>query len=468
MLTARSDVSGGASDFEVEPDGHDGAQDERRFHLLTELLHHGWAVPLVVLVHLVQESWVNVPHSDQWSFALDMREWDGAPGFSELASFHNEHRLLFPRLLMVVLARLTDWDTRFEMAASVILAVVIFLALKRLLGTTLCLDRLNTGIASAATALLVFSPLQWENWLWGWQVQWYLSVAALVTSLLVLHSWPAGRAPWEAVVVASGAAVVGQYSLASGTFIWGSALVVLLAQRRYWKFVPAWVVVAGVSTALYLNGYTRPRGHPPLADLGDLDALLVYLSTYVGRSVTTHGWADVAGLLVAATGVVVVHRLVAVRASLPRCAPWVGILLFASCSAAATALGRTGFGVDQSGSSRYTTISSLLTLSVCALASIAINEGGRQPGKVTARRQIAAGSTPFVLVAVLLIGAAPSAIEQMRAEGGQRARARACVARADVESDPCLDELPPFSASEIFVATEFLRSRGWGPSADGS
>lgn len=320
---------------------------------------------------------------------------------------------------MVVLARLTGWDTRAEMAASIVLAS-LFLGLRRLL-STLQLDRLSAGIVSTAAALVVFSPLQWENWLWGWQIQWYLSVAALVGAIVVLHCWPSSRSPVAGLVPAGGAAIVGQYSLASGTFIWAAALVILLAQRRYRTLVPAWLAAASVCTILYVSGYTSPPGHPPLADFRDVEELVAYLSTYIGRSLTTEGWADSAGLLVATATIVVVSRLVVIRASLRRCAPWLRIFLFGGCSATATALGRAGFGAEQGGSSRYTTISSLLILSLCVLASIAIDGGPPQHTEQRMHRHLAVATTPFLLVGALLVVSAPSAIEQMRAEGADRA-----------------------------------------------
>lgn len=84
------------------------SESPRRPHhrLLAELLHFGWLVPATLLAYLVQDTWVNVPHSDQWSFALHLREQGGVFDLGDLAAFHNEHRLLFPRMVMIGLARL--------------------------------------------------------------------------------------------------------------------------------------------------------------------------------------------------------------------------------------------------------------------------------------------------------------------------------------------------------------------------
>jgi hypothetical protein len=50
----------------------------------------------------------------------------GELAFPDLWAQHNEHRLLFPKIIMLVLARSTGWDIRYELALNLLLAIGIF------------------------------------------------------------------------------------------------------------------------------------------------------------------------------------------------------------------------------------------------------------------------------------------------------------------------------------------------------
>ncbi len=121
------------------------------------------------LVYAVAAYAVDVPYWDQWSGLLPLIEKSnrGILTLRDIWWQHNEHRLLFPRIIMIGLARLTSWDIRYELALNVLLAVGSFFTLNHLLsrGRTGSADRLLTW-ASPMLALMVFSLSQWENWLW--------------------------------------------------------------------------------------------------------------------------------------------------------------------------------------------------------------------------------------------------------------------------------------------------------------
>ena len=76
-------------------------------------------IPMAHVAGIIGVYGVDVPYWDQWRLvpllaALD----DGTMRVSDLWAIHNEHRVLFPRLVMLGLAQLSGWNTRWEMAAS--------------------------------------------------------------------------------------------------------------------------------------------------------------------------------------------------------------------------------------------------------------------------------------------------------------------------------------------------------------
>ena len=73
---------------------------------------------------------VDVPYWDQWDLVPLLQKMDdGSLSLNDLWSQHNEHRLLFPRLVMLVLARISDWNIYLEYAVSFVLASLTCIAL---------------------------------------------------------------------------------------------------------------------------------------------------------------------------------------------------------------------------------------------------------------------------------------------------------------------------------------------------
>lgn len=74
--------------------------------------------PFVLLICFVLGLGVEVPYFDQWQFLPLMDEVQrGELEISGLWSQHNDHRLVFPRLLMLGL--ISQWNTHLEKLASI-------------------------------------------------------------------------------------------------------------------------------------------------------------------------------------------------------------------------------------------------------------------------------------------------------------------------------------------------------------
>src|SRR5215208_7141850 len=84
-------------------------------------------LPPLYLIIIILTNTVDVPFADQWALVpLLERSYRGTLSLHDLWAQHNEHRLLFPRLIMLALARLSAWNTHIEMLANVGLAAGIF------------------------------------------------------------------------------------------------------------------------------------------------------------------------------------------------------------------------------------------------------------------------------------------------------------------------------------------------------
>lgn len=109
---------------------------------------------------------VAVPYLDQWELVPYLEKMHNHTlSISAVWQQHNEHRIFFPRALMLFMARLTGWDIRYEFAASFVFACLTLLLLCSMLRRSFG-NRPPKWLFVAAS-LLVFSAAQHENWLWG-------------------------------------------------------------------------------------------------------------------------------------------------------------------------------------------------------------------------------------------------------------------------------------------------------------
>src|SRR6516225_6557034 len=141
---------------------------------------------------------VDVPYWDAWQFVPLLGEfYEGKLPLGLLTQQHNEHRIVLPRLLMLLLARLTDYDTSAEMYASWLMlcatVVVYFSVHTRAFGTYF-----SSVVAFAPILWVVLTLRQYENLLWGWQIQVVLAASLLVLTLFFIERSLAQ--PWRFVL----------------------------------------------------------------------------------------------------------------------------------------------------------------------------------------------------------------------------------------------------------------------------
>lgn len=216
-------------------------------------------IPFLYLVFIVTTSCVDVPFWDQWQLIpLFKKSHQGALSFHDFWVQYGSHRLFFPKLIMVALAHLTNWNTCYELAVNVFLAVGIFVAVAvqvRRTQNTLGMDR-HWWIL-APISLFVFSLNQIECWLWGFQIQILLNVCPIIIAAVLL-SKPAFN--WTRFWVAAALTVIGSYSYANGLGFWVLGLGILYFSHRQEDRPPKvafilWTSVAALVIGSYLWGF---------------------------------------------------------------------------------------------------------------------------------------------------------------------------------------------------------------------
>jgi hypothetical protein len=219
------------------------------------------AVPAAAYLWFVGHFGMNIIYFDQWSDVTLL--WH--PSFSALWAQHNENRLFFPNLIVIVLSATTHFNIQSEEFLS---AAMLIVASGLVVWSHRRRSPSTRWIRYLPVPILMCCVVQAGNTLWGFQLAWYLITLALAAAVFLLDR-PALTGLVLAAAVAAG--VVGSYSSLQGLLIWPVGLVLLWQRRRGARAVVAWLVAAIGTTIVYFIGYSNSQtysdrayvsGHP--------------------------------------------------------------------------------------------------------------------------------------------------------------------------------------------------------------
>ena len=247
------------------------------------------AVPaLLTLVYIVKNG-VNVLYWDEWSTAPFFDKlYTGHFSFADLFALHNEHRVFFPYLIIMLLGVLTHYNTIIEMYFSWFLLCII-------VGLLFKVYTQHFGISHGTLAKfipvpwLIFSLGQWENLLWGNCLSAYMMVLFFLLSIYFLETKYKG---WWRLPLSIISGVISTFSLAEGLLVWPIGIIMIL-----WKWVRTgkkwdwlhlrvliiWCVIGTVAYIIYFIGYIKPASHPSLLNfIYNPVSSLIYLLAATG------------------------------------------------------------------------------------------------------------------------------------------------------------------------------------------
>jgi hypothetical protein len=339
-------------------------------------------IPIVFSWWLVYRYGVDVPFWDEWSIAGLLHTIDqGALTFGVLFKQHNEHRILVPLLIQLAAAFTMGWDTRAGMWAT-----------QGLLFATMCgcvvlwrrsipeRDHWWTVLSLVVVSVLLFSPAQYQNLLWGFQVCFYVPIFCLVSSAVVASSPAIALGP--ALAATAALSTLATFSIFPGLLTWPLAAAALMLMRGRPRRDTAlgwscWGATCACVLIAYFAQYVRPAGGASLQTvLSDPVTLLAGLAVALGGSVGV-GAQPVPSSMFAGglIGIVFLALLATVwlrrsNASLvARTTPWIVMGGFGFLTMCAIVIGRVAYGYLALLESRYTAYSAWVLISSVMIAS---------------------------------------------------------------------------------------------------
>lgn len=384
---------------------------------------------------------VNFPYMDQLGIAqVLIKAGDGTLSLADLMVQHNESRFFFTRLIFLGLGNLTSWNVKYEMYVMLLLASLTSYNIYRISRATVAANRTSLLWLLFVANLLVFAPIQYENWLFGMQVVMFMPITCLTTCIVVAYSRLAMPTKFTIGIILS---IISTYSYANGMLLWVVALPVLawsdswqqLKQKKW--LILAWIICFAASTILYFHDYQRMPNHPPMTDAfrTPLKTAAYYLSFFGSPFALNRIFIAVVigSVMLALLGLAIAifsYRLWMQRDTelCGKLIGWLMIAVYAAISGLATALGRVGFGISQSLSSRYTTFSLYLYVGLFYFATVLLTQTCVAEKISWRDARLRAGVTCLALAGVLLYTAmCILALEQARAGCRWREEAKACT-----------------------------------------
>jgi hypothetical protein len=342
------------------------------------------ALPALTILVLITIYSVNVPFWDEWDEVPRLLEkmHAGTLGLTDFFAQHNEHRIVFPRLIMFGLALLTHWNIKAELVTSWLLACGCAYNLWRLSQLTGFRGSNASFWLLLAANILLFTPLQGDNWLWGFQIGFFLPLTAFTSLLWIIPSSRTSVAFLAAIALST----IVAFSIGSGFITWLLALLLLLFPngKLAWQARKRWLVLFLLvflsSQILYLWGYHKPAQHPnTLMAIHHPGKFIEYILMYFGspfaegtkfRAVNV---AMIPGAILLILFCACITYLFSRRndySFVKRTLPWATLCLFALGNSIITAIGRMGFGTDQALASRYITFSVMMPIGLLFLTRL--------------------------------------------------------------------------------------------------
>lgn len=358
-------------------------------------------LPFACLVLAIVGYGVDIPYIDQWDqVPLLKKTFEGAFPFRDLWLPHNEHRIVFPQLIIIALAHLSFWNMYYEMAMTVIFASAFFFVLIFLFKRSMrSIGGGEAGWAVPIVSLIVFSLSQWESWSMGGQLAVFLGILAFSAAVAFLLTPVFRRRDF---IFAGLSAVVSTFSFANGLLVWPIGLFVLFCKdkKRLNPSTVSWLLLSVIIVLAYFYGYSAQPGGPSAGNVfSQPGEYAEYVFKFLGGPLNNIGAAAAfsAGLAGAALFLSLIFILVRIKKiDFQVLLPYLALGFYSLGCAVISGAGRIGFGSDYALVSRYITFSSPLWISnVVFLAFFISGKQGSKAGKTI--------SISILLAVVLLL-----------------------------------------------------------------
>ncbi|BDA75738.1 hypothetical protein CAL7716_099040 [Calothrix sp. PCC 7716] len=433
--------------------------------------------PLISVLFFVYIFGVNVPFWDEWVLpSFFQKVISGHANILDFFAQHNEHRIFFPRILFLLNSFISKWDVKIQMYLSILLVFVSFGNLYLISSKIKNKRQSLFYLTNIGTSFFIFSLTQWENWLWGFQVA-FIIVNTCIISAISFLSIPQKMSINKKIVFAAACCFIASFSSAHGLLSWIALIpnLVLIEGNKKERIsrIIVWMILFILSISIYLIGYEKPSFSPDVFYFWKepfiaFQFLLIFLAAPFGSLVIP---SIIIGAIILFNWLI--FNILFIKnynsSFAYEAAPWFSLGWFATLYALMITIGRAGWTFYVATTSRYTTTTVLLYISLLQIWRIYISHYSHHWQPLT--KNIYRYFYICFFTTILICSLIPSTINAF-AKGEeiwlQRSQGKTCleiVAFLDKsvleQSNSCINSLffQPVNDKKIFLTLEELKLR---------
>jgi len=332
-----------------------------------------WLLPIIYGLFFVVNYGVNVIFWDEWKLVnlYNLVEQNGLFNisfFKMIFSQHNEHRIFFPKLIMLISHKLTHFNVKICMFIMQTMVIAVYgvstryLIKKREISSVSSSNFLMT-LFVLMNGFAYFSYNQYENFLWGFQVAFYMAIFGAVISLYFFYqNIMYGRKKYCILSLFFG--IIASFSCLHGIIVWPIMYILMLGclvsgkHSIIKKSIP-YIIIGAICFIIYFYGWKHPSSHPDF--VYNINSILKFFFGTIGGMYT--GIYSKLTVVLGGTTVlfsVVLIIIILIKKDIKTALFPVGLIGYSYAALISIAIGRAGFGVEvQSTISRYMSFSVL-------------------------------------------------------------------------------------------------------------
>ena len=225
-------------------------------------------IPIMFLFWLISQYSVNGLFWDDFEPINDyisMRT-SGKIDWGAIVAFQNEHRIIIPRIIIILVGALTHWNIKIVVYISaLLLSLAYFVFVKYTVNKKIADFKYYDIFYALTVGFCLFSCCQYENLLWSFQIAWFLIEFCAILGVTALSLYiKTGKNKYIYLMLIFG--VISSFSSLHGLIIWPCYVAVTAIyqiaeckfDKKIWGFL---VPLAAISLILYFIGYHRVDEH---------------------------------------------------------------------------------------------------------------------------------------------------------------------------------------------------------------
>jgi len=343
-----------------------------------------YLIPVFLLIWFVANLRVKFPIMDEWAIVpLFTKVANGQFSFGDFFAQHNEHRIIFTKIIIVILAFISQWNIDYELCINILLSIINFCIIYKIyLITRSEHNRWVDHLVNLITCFTIFSWCHYEIWLSGLGIVWLLTNTCVLLAILSISGNHEQLSTNIRLSLAAIWCFIASFSAAHGLLSWLALLPSIIALSgnlgQKIRTLLLWIGLWVGTCIIYFLDYHKTSGNYYYSILLEKPlAVLAYFFSILGSPLASGSLESLLLGIICFLNVTLfaIYCIIKLKSKFThQAAPWFSLSLFALLFSMVTTLGRGLSTIQVAGelsslkfaavTSRYLSVSIFLIISL--------------------------------------------------------------------------------------------------------